>query len=164
MLLSSALIDALVAADFADRYYAICDSVTQDLYRNFSWPGNAAVCARLAALGTAKKIKGNGRVFSLSPSPALAQIDFTFCVYSHGTTCDLVYAQQGFSDTQHGANGAILAASVCEAKGKALRKHPYPRPSFYSLEQLQECIAAGLELARSVDDALVKRIGGQSQS
>ncbi len=140
------LISALVAADFANRYYRLCHAHNQ-LVGTGKCP-HPEVMKAVQGLGEVKKLGGPGRVYSVRSPEQPTGMNFSFIIQS-GTTAELCL---GFEDQEkpNGSNFAVLAHYANQAAASAEPAPKYPRPHFHGPSELREIISGALELSNDV--------------
>jgi hypothetical protein len=147
-MISQRLLDALVAADFAPRYYELCATHGSRNLERCLCP-HAEVVATLNDLGKLVKERGPGRTYLLSAPGLHERLDFSFSVQGAGTYVE-PYLGLSEDSVRSGSNFSVLAHAAIALSDKRPPTPAYPRPSFYSLFELRAVVAGCLELALHV--------------
>ena len=151
-MLSKSVLDALVATDFARKYYDLC---ALHPHREASRCGcpHPQVLATLNDLGIVAKERGPGRMYRIRTPHPDDRLEFSFVIKGSGT-----YIEPALSTNEGGQvcgdNYAVLAFSARVHAGQDPATPPYPRPSFFSLVELRQIVGGCLELAQAVDQRL----------
>ncbi len=141
-MISQRLLDALVAADFAPRYYELCSAHDSRILERCLCP-HAEVVATLNDLGKLVKERGPGRTYSLSVPELHERFDFSFSLQGSGTYVE-PYLGLTEDSVRSGSNFSVLAHAAVVLGEKQPPTPAYPRPSFYSLFELREVVAGCL--------------------
>jgi len=145
------LLNALLAAGFHARYYAICEAhPLRNEVRCTS--GAKEVAEVLAGIGRVRKLQGPGRVFTVMAPSQPTGLEFSFTIYSGGVTLEpcLNFIE---GEQRIGTNFCGLAYAANQAAGHSPPNPPYPRPNFYNLAELHGTVASLLQLALSAGSA-----------
>ena len=151
-MITPALEAALVEASFPAGYYRLCDSHPARALPRCPCP-QAEIVAALADIGTIRKARGPGRLFTMRPAALREDSELSFLVYRSGTMLELYF---GFTEAsvRSGSNFAVLARAAAAASGALEPTPAYPRPSFYSLYELRTVVVGAVELALGVASRL----------
>lgn len=146
---------ALVASNFAPLYYQLCAEHPHRHLVRCPCPHKELV-ASLADLGTVVKERGPGRLYRVKPTELPGRFDFSFSISSTGTSAE-AYFNVVDGQSRIGSNYAVLAYSAAVSSGAYVPTPSYPRPSFFSLDELRLVVGSALDLALSLGTILSLR-------
>lgn len=147
-MISATLQKALVASGFASRYYELCSKhpIRSAASQKFA---NADVLAALGGVGSVTKLKGPGRVYSITSPELPEELDFSFIIQGAGAILEPCLGLT-VNDTRSGTNYAVLAFSANEEMGLSAPSPSYPRPSFLGLAEFAAVVTGAFEIALQV--------------
>lgn len=152
LMISPTLLDALVAADFAQGYYKLCAAHESIEKTRCSCP-NAEIIATLRDLGQIKKERGPGRVYTMRAPAQHARLVFDFGIKGEGTYIEpTLRLSEG--DAVSGSSFSVLASYAHARAGCSPVKPPFPRPTFSSLYEMRQIVEGCLGLTLKVGHAL----------
>ena len=152
-MLSDHILTALVKADFPARYYELCRAHPLQNLPACKCP-NSEIVAALEGLGAVKKLRGPGRVYSVTALGLPAELEFSFIVQGAGKMLEPCLSFAG-----EGSNFAVLAYEATTSAGRTPSNPPYPRPSFFSPAELRQVVTGSLQLALAVGERLAAQPG-----
>jgi hypothetical protein len=129
---------ALAESGFVRDYYALCRAFPTRRIAPCRAPAKEIIKV-LSDIGDVHRLgKGRGSVLVLATPDQPQAIKFSFWVqYRCGIEACLNLTEDGRT---FGSNYAVLAAAAAQKAGLAPHEPPYPRTSFYFLEELRSVV------------------------
>jgi hypothetical protein len=141
------LYSAIAKSSFVDRYYALCRRFPiRDL--PLCHISNGHVKEMLSELGLHAQRDARDNSFTCDRILKLATAHYGFVIQKQATVEFWFWLQQ--HDRRLGSNFAVIAFEAAKLAGSPLPDPQYPRPEFYSVDELRQILTECFDLTNTL--------------